>query len=113
MSERKEQMEKVLDFFHDEKYKFEADFTSPEGERVVVLRKYDIRVTLTQEAKGISFDIYADLNGVYEFGDMHVLLTAMLRAKDHCMKLNLRERNTTERLYPPDRRGKNTETSGL
>lgn len=113
MSDLKDYMEKVLDFFHEERYKFEADFNTDDGERVVVLRKYDIRVTLVKETGVISYDIYADLRGVYELGELHVLLREMLRAKDYCKQLDLRERNTTERLYPPDRTGKNTETSGL
>ena len=107
------QFEELLDYFHEEKCSFEGDYNNALGERVVVVKKYDIRIYIVKEKTHISFDIYCELQGVYEIGDLHVLLGNMLRIKDKCKLLELRERNTTERLYPAERRGKFTETSGL
>ncbi len=71
--------------------------------------------TIFLDPKGIiSYDSYAELKGgIYETGDLIALLKYMLRFKEILEKEGAREINTTERLYPADRRGKHTRTSGI
>lgn len=106
-------MESILDHFHKANFKVVSD-SDVKGERVVILQRYAIITTLVMNKEEISFDCYADIKeGVYEFGDLNILSRTMLNVKKIAGEIGLRERNTTERLYPDDRRGKNTETSGL
>lgn len=109
----RERMEAVLTKFYESKFKFESDFNKNYN-RVVMMKRYQVQVTLVQTRTEISYDIYADLaQGIYEIGDMNVVTNIMLNAKRIARSFGLREMNTTERLYPADRRGKNTQTSGL
>lgn len=104
--------EALLSDLHKEKYDFISDFIENER-RVVRLKKYTIQVTLIL-THIISFDAYAELSGgIYELGDLHSLTRRMLNLKKLCLSYEAREMNTTERLYPADRRGQNTTTSGL
>lgn len=104
--------ETLLDEFHKEKYEFLSDIL--EGKkRIVRLKKYTIYVSFIV-TNIISFDVFAELSrGIYELGDLHTLTRKMLNIKKICLSYNAREMNTTERLYPEDRRGENTTTSGL
>ncbi len=112
MSSLEKKFEDLLLEFHKENYQFLSDHLES-NRRVVQLKKYTLNVVLIQTDQ-ISFDIFADLNaGVYELGELHSLTTRMLNVKKLCLEYNCREMNTTERLYPADRRGKQTQTSGL
>ena len=62
----------------------------------------------------VSYDSYAELKGgIYETGDLLTLVKYLLIFKETLEKHGAREINTTERLYPANRRGKNTKTSEL
>lgn len=108
----KNKFEKMLDELHQEKFELIEDFDQ-DGTRVVLLKRRTIFCTLILSTY-IRFDIYAELNsGIYELGDVHVLARNMLNVKKICLDYEAEEMNTTERLYPENRRGKNTQTSGL
>ncbi|MHA2031329.1 MAG: hypothetical protein ACW99A_16490 [Candidatus Kariarchaeaceae archaeon] len=107
-----EKFEKMLDELHQEKFGLVEDFDQDET-RVVMLKRRNIFCTIVLSTH-IKFDIYADLSaGIYELGELHVLTRNMLNVKKICLAYEAEEMNTTERLYPENRRGKNTQTSGL
>jgi hypothetical protein len=107
-----QKFEKMLDELHQEKFELIEDFDQ-DGQRVVMLKRRNIFCTLILSTF-IKFDIYADLSsGIYEMGELHVLTRNMLNVKKICLAYEAEEMNTTERLYPENRRGKNTQTSGL
>ncbi len=104
--------ETLLDEFHKEKYDFLSDIIE-ENRRVVRLKKYTMYVSFIV-TNMIAFDVFAELtSGIYELGELHSLTRRMLNVKKLCLSYDAREMNTTERLYPSDRRGENTNTSGL
>ncbi|MCY3411863.1 MAG: hypothetical protein INQ03_09545 [Candidatus Heimdallarchaeota archaeon] len=112
MSVSKESFEHLLDEFHKEKFEFLSD-TLDEKVRIVRLKKHTVYVNLFH-SHIISYDAYAELSaGIYELGELHVLTRRMLNVKKICQAYEAREMNTTERLYPANRRGENTSTSGL
>ena len=75
--------------------------------------KYQIVVQLILKDT-IEIDFYAELKGgYYEFGDVNVIANKMKSLNELSEKYNLYQINTTERLYPQNRRGENTRTSGL
>lgn len=107
--------EALLDELHADGFRVESD-KEEKGSRIVNFQRYQITVTVISHpnSENIDFDIYADLKaGLYEIGDVHLLLRKMLSAKKICLSYNGREMNTTERLYPQDRQGDQTQTSGL
>ncbi len=107
-----EKFEKMLDDLHKEKFELVEDFDQ-EGSRVVMLKSRNLFCTLILSTF-IKFDIYSELSsGIYELGELHVLTRNMLNVKKICLSYEAEEMNTTERLYPENRRGKNTKTSGL
>ncbi len=111
--EQRELFEKILDDFHKDRFKFISD-RDVNGTRVVTLSKYGATVVLVLEEQGVAFDTFADLKtGIYELGDLHTLTRVMLAVKKKCLDLGCREMNTTERLYPQERQGSETKTSGL
>jgi hypothetical protein len=111
--EIREKLEKILDYFHENKFKIISD-TNVKDERVVTLHKYEVYVALFQDKNEISFDVYGSLKErIYEFGELNLLTRTILNVKKMGLELGIRERNTTERLYPDDRRGNQTKTSGL
>ena len=76
-------------------------------------QKYQIVVQLTVKNM-IEIDFYAELKGgYYELGDVNIIANKINSLNDIANKYNLRQINTTERLYPSNRRGENTRTSGL
>ncbi len=109
----REQFEEVLDYFYKNRFKIVSD-RDVNGHRTVTLSKYGATLVLVMEKKGIAFDTFADLKtGIYELGELNTLVSAMLQAKRMCLEKGFREMNTTERLYPKDRQGAETKTSGL
>ncbi|OLS22543.1 MAG: hypothetical protein HeimC2_29170 [Candidatus Heimdallarchaeota archaeon LC_2] len=107
-----DKFEKMLDELHKEKFELIEDFDQ-DGSRVVMLKHRTLHCTLILSSF-IKFDIYSQLNsGIYELGELHVLTRNMLNVKKICLAYEAEEMNTTERLYPENRRGKNTKTSGL
>jgi len=108
----REHFEELLNKVHNMKFEIISDFDR-DNERVVILKRYSIRLTL-KASTGIDFDVYCDLSsGIYELGDLHLLTRTMLEIKKLCLAYDAREMNTTERLYPENRQGKLTQTSGL
>ena len=80
----------------------------------ITFEKYQIIATFIRKPTGIDFDIYSNLkSGIYELGELHLITRKMLELKKIGLKYNGREMNTTERLYPKDRQGEETKTSGL
>lgn len=111
--ELRESFEEALDYFHQHRFKIVSD-RDVDGKRTVTLRKYGATFVLVLEDRGIAFDTFADLKtGIYELGDLNTLVSIMLQVKRMCLEKGFREMNTTERLYPADRQGKETKTSGL
>ncbi|RMG20843.1 MAG: hypothetical protein D6732_28190 [Methanobacteriota archaeon] len=109
----REQFEEVLDYFHGNRFRILSD-RDVDGHRTVTLSKYGAILVLVLEGNVIAFDTYADLKaGIYELGELNTLVSVMLQAKRMCLDRGFREMNTTERLYPRDRRGSETRTSGL
>ena len=105
--------EQLLDDLHELGYEAEDDFDEND-ERFVQFKRHTILVTIKITKLDLEFDVYAELNsGIYEIGDLHLLTRKMLELKKLCLSYEAREINTTERLYPQNRRGKNTQTSGL
>ena len=51
--------------------------------------------------------------GYYELGDVNVIANKINLLNEIAEKYDLKQINTTERLYPYNRRGENTRTSGL
>ncbi len=73
-----------------------------------------VQFTIWDKPEGLSFDCYAELKGgIYELGELATIVKYMLEFRNTLIQHGAREINTTERLYPKDRRGKNTRTSGL
>ncbi len=73
-----------------------------------------VQFTIWEKPEGLSFDCYAELKGgIYELGELATIVKYMLGFRNTLIQHGAREINTTERLYPKDRRGKNTRTSGL
>ena len=85
-----------------------------EGEiKFYTFEKYQVVVQLILK-NTIEIDFYAELKGgYYEFGDVNVIANKMKSLNELSKKYNLYQINTTERLYPQNRRGENTRTSGL
>ncbi len=110
--ELRNKFEDLIDEMYNLKFKVISDYADIER-RVVRFRRVSVYVTLILTHE-ISFDVYAFLTeGIYELGETHLLTTRMLEVKKICFAFDAREMNTTERLYPENRRGKNTKTSGL
>ncbi len=110
--ERRSRIENLLDDLYGLKYEIVSDYDNEE-KRVVMLKHHTIFVTLIL-SELLDFDVYADLSaGIYELGDLHSLTRKMLELKKLCLSYHAREMNTTERLYPANRRGSQTSTSGL
>ena len=81
--------------------------------RFYTFLKYQIVVQLIVK-NTIEIDFYAELKGgYYELGDVNIIANKINSLNDIAIKYNLRQINTTERLYPYNRRGENTRTSGL
>ena len=79
----------------------------------ITFQKYQIVIQLIVK-NTIEIDFYAELKGgYYELGDVNVIANKLNALNDIANKYNLRQINTTERLYPYNRRGENTRTSGL
>ncbi len=111
--EIREKFEKILDYFYNNRYKIVSD-RDVDGKRTVTLSKYGATLVLVLEENNVAFDTYAELKeGIYELGELNTLVSIMLQAKRMCLELDFREMNTTERLYPKDRQGAETKTSGL
>ena len=73
-----------------------------------------LKFFIRKEPHGLSFDCYAELSGgIYEIGELASITKNLLLFRETLLQHGAREINTTERLYPADRRGKNTKTSGL
>lgn len=105
-------VEHVLDELHKLGCKIISDFDVG-SERIIQLRKHTLYITLKYE-EIISFDVYSYLSsGIYELGELQSLTRKMLEIKKIILAFNSREMNTTERLYPKDRQGSDTQTSGL
>ncbi|MCH8907238.1 MAG: hypothetical protein IH840_09130 [Candidatus Heimdallarchaeota archaeon] len=105
--------EKLLDDLHELKYDMQEDYDE-DGVRIVQFRRHTVWITLQIKDETIDFDVYGDLSaGIYELGDLHLLTRRMLEVKKVCLSYEAREMNTTERLYPKNRQGKETKTSGL
>jgi hypothetical protein len=110
--ESREQFEQLINELYNLKYKVITDYDD-DGARFVLLKRYTVHVTL-KLAQSIDFDVYADLSaGIYEIGDLHNLTRNMLNVKKIALAYHAREMNTTERLYPSNRQGEHTTTSGL
>jgi len=104
--------ESLLDELHGLKFEITDDFDQ-DGHRTVLLKRHTIKVAVINKTQ-IDFDVYADLSeGIYELGELHALTRRILNVKKACLAYDAREMNTTERLYPQNRRGKHTQTSGL
>jgi len=104
--------EDIISQIHNLGYKITRDIDI-KNERYVTFEKFQIHVTI-KVSDWISSDIYAELSkGIYELGDLHVITRKMLELKKLLHSFQIREMNTTERLYPEDRQGKSTTTSGL
>ena len=98
-------LDEAVELLIAEKFSFESDY-NVNYNRVIVLKRYGVSITLYQNANEISYDVYADLaKGIYEIGDMNILTNHMLRANRIAKSFNFREMNTPERLYPSDRAG--------
>jgi len=105
--------EDLLTEVHANKFNLTEDRMDGE-DRIVTFEKYQIICTLIRKPQGIDFDIYTKIKaGIYELGELHLITRKMLELKKIALKYNAREMNTTERLYPQDRQGKETKTSGL
>lgn len=106
-------LESLLDDLFGKKYKIVSDGYDDHKQRIIQLRKHTMHLTLIL-TDIISYDLYSFLTeGIYEIGDLHLLTSRLLETKKICVAYNAREMNTTERLYPSNRRGKDTQTSGL
>jgi hypothetical protein len=106
-------LESLLDDLFGKKYKIVSDGYDDKNQRIIQLRKHTMHLTLVL-TNIISYDLYSYLTeGIYEIGDLHLLTNRLLETKKICVAYNAREMNTTERLYPSNRRGKETQTSGL
>ena len=104
--------EDLLGKLHTEGFEITDDFDQDEF-RVVMLKKRNMYCNLKM-GWNIFFDVYAELtDGIYEIGDLHHLTRNLLNIKKICLDVQAEEMNTTERLYPENRRGKNTQTSRL
>ena len=66
------------------------------------------------DTKDPRFDTYAELTGgLYEYGEIAGFFKGMYQARELLIATGLREIGRSERLYPENRRGKNTRTSEL
>ena len=105
LSEILDEIKKIGFFTHEEAIL--GDF------KFYTFQKYQIIVQLILK-KSIEIDFYAELTGgIYETGDISVIANKMGALNELSAKFKIKQINTTERLYPHNRRGRNTNTSGL
>ena len=84
-----------------------------EDANTFVFHKYHmIKLYLYPESH--KFDLYFDLkSGIYEYGDIASLFKSGHLTRAFLISKGWSEQLRSERLYPRDRRGKNTKTSGI
>ena len=86
-----------------------------ESDHFVHLQRFAaVHLFIWFDSKDPRFDTYAELSGgLYEYGEIAGFFKGMYQARELLLAQGLREIGRSERLYPENRRGKNTRTSEL